>query len=64
MNEEFSTCIEDLCRIQNCADKGKNVPLPAKENGFCTTGCVCKENFLRTESGTCVPEDQCDQTGC
>ncbi|XP_047020461.1 zonadhesin-like isoform X3 [Helicoverpa zea] len=60
-NEEWSSCVESTCRAQNCTQKGLTVECPNFNIGDCTTGCICKENYLRDESGFCVPEESCEK---
>lgn len=35
------------------------MPCPGIVAGSCIKGCVCKENYLRDDSGACIPADQC-----
>nr|XP_049703173.1 zonadhesin isoform X6 [Helicoverpa armigera] len=60
-NEEWSSCVQSTCRAQNCTQKGLTVECPNFNIGDCTSGCICKENYLRDESGFCVPEESCDK---
>ncbi|PZC75815.1 hypothetical protein B5X24_HaOG205635 [Helicoverpa armigera] len=60
-NEEWSSCVQSTCRAQNCTQKGLTVECPNFNIGDCTSGCICKENYLRDESGFCVPEQSCEK---
>ncbi|XP_026729504.1 zonadhesin-like [Trichoplusia ni] len=58
-NEEWSECTQGVCRALNCSQRGIQVPCPGIVAGSCIKGCVCKENYLRDDSGACIPADQC-----
>ncbi|KAH9629157.1 hypothetical protein HF086_014827 [Spodoptera exigua] len=63
-NEEFVPCVQGVCRAMNCWEKSENVSCPEIPEDECDSGCVCKENYLRAENGTCVPEDTCQAVTC
>lgn len=58
VNEEYSTCLSG-CRITKCSEKGQEIFCADNESGKCDKGCTCKQGHLRTDNGTCVPEDEC-----
>ncbi|XP_028159136.1 zonadhesin-like [Ostrinia furnacalis] len=62
VNEEYSTCINGLCRPQKCVDKDITITCPKYDKTTCKGGCVCKKSFLRAKNGTCIPQDQCDES--
>lgn len=47
----------------NCGQKDEDVPCPEIPDEKCDSGCICKENYLRAENGTCVPKDSCEGKG-
>ncbi|KOB69475.1 Serine protease inhibitor 28, partial [Operophtera brumata] len=63
-NEEFSDCTQAICRHLNCSQQGLPLVCAAVAEGSCLSGCVCQSGYLRTDSGTCVPENQCYPITC
>ncbi|XP_035428978.2 zonadhesin [Spodoptera frugiperda] len=63
-NEEYVSCIQGVCRAMNCGQKDEDVPCPEIPDEKCDSGCICKENYLRAENGTCVPKDSCEAVSC
>ncbi|CAG4942794.1 unnamed protein product [Parnassius apollo] len=51
-NEEYLTC-GSACPL-NCTNQE---PVACTKN--CVQGCFCKPNFLRNETGACVPVEKC-----
>ncbi|XP_028159145.1 antichymotrypsin-2-like isoform X1 [Ostrinia furnacalis] len=60
VNEVFESCSNVICRTQNCADKGKNIPCRGITDRRCDPKCLCRENYMRNKDGKCIPEDQCE----
>ncbi|XP_061377969.1 zonadhesin-like isoform X3 [Danaus plexippus] len=56
-NEYASKCANGGCKKISCAEPiTRCVKLPP---GACEEGCLCKENYLRADNGTCIPEEEC-----
>lgn len=58
-HEVYSDCVNGGCQARNCTQLGKPVPCVLVAKGACIKGCVCESGYLRTDNGTCIPEDQC-----
>nr|WHN38851.1 Zon4B-L [Andraca theae] len=57
--EEYSDCTNGGCRAKNCSQIGKPIPCIKMDPKYCIKGCLCKEGYLRTDDGVCVPEKEC-----
>ncbi|XP_045764412.1 zonadhesin-like isoform X3 [Maniola jurtina] len=58
-NEIPTSCFEAVCELRNCCDIGKPYSCVRPDTSFCTSGCLCKEGYLRDENGICIPAAQC-----
>ncbi|KAJ8732567.1 hypothetical protein PYW07_015166 [Mythimna separata] len=61
-NEEFSYCPQSIQRAQYCSEKAEPSSYNTESDKPCKEGCVCKENYLRAENGTCIPARECPLT--
>ncbi|PZC72098.1 hypothetical protein B5X24_HaOG211927 [Helicoverpa armigera] len=57
-NEVYYKCQLEAC-FTKCDHLVNIPPCPSIVAGCYDPACLCKGGYLRTSSGTCVPEDQC-----
>ncbi|CAG9115502.1 unnamed protein product [Plutella xylostella] len=63
VNEEFSTCSNSVCRLQNCTQRGLKLSCTEITKNKCVRSCICKNNYLRARNGSCIPESGCEADG-
>ncbi|CAH0627260.1 unnamed protein product [Chrysodeixis includens] len=61
-NEIYSSCSNGGCGKWNCSQLGQ--PDLCIDVIECIGGCICKEGYLRTKEGICVPEKECPIPTC
>ncbi|CAG9560280.1 unnamed protein product [Danaus chrysippus] len=59
-NEIALSCVNGGCWKESCNFPQTICGKPAP--GSCKEGCRCKENYLRSDNGTCIPESECPPT--
>lgn len=57
-NEIWIDCKTGYCKPQTCKDRNTTLACPQIADP-CPGGCICKDGFLRDDSGDCIPIDQC-----
>ncbi|CAH4020026.1 unnamed protein product [Pieris brassicae] len=63
-NEVWSECTNGGCSRRTCLDLASPVICIDPAKGYCRSGCVCKENYLRNRYGVCVPISKCPTPKC
>ncbi|XP_028162856.1 zonadhesin-like isoform X1 [Ostrinia furnacalis] len=61
--EIYSQCSNAPCMKQYCIQYGINFLscLALEPKKKCKPGCICKDGYLRTQEGMCIPEDTCPE---
>ncbi|XP_028042397.1 zonadhesin-like isoform X6 [Bombyx mandarina] len=62
-DEVYNDCIQGYCQPKNCSEIGKPVACPRIDPKKCIKGCLCKENYVRADNGTCIPKTDCPSCG-
>ncbi|XP_028042441.1 antichymotrypsin-2-like isoform X2 [Bombyx mandarina] len=62
-DEVYNDCIQGYCQPKNCSEIGKPVACPRIDPKNCIKGCLCKENYVRADNGTCIPKTDCPSCG-
>ncbi|CAH0699819.1 unnamed protein product [Spodoptera exigua] len=67
-NEIRNDCPDALCTPQYCSQLGFPIDCPALSGNASDTcpgdpGCICKDNYVRDDTGKCVPIDSCPSCG-
>ncbi|KAL4708367.1 hypothetical protein ACJJTC_019603 [Scirpophaga incertulas] len=61
-NEIYNECTNGGCSARNCSQLGYPTPCIKMDPKYCIKGCICEEGYLRDDTGTCVPKENCPQT--
>ncbi|XP_075970402.1 uncharacterized protein LOC142972888 isoform X3 [Anticarsia gemmatalis] len=63
-NEVYSNCSNHGCITTKCSQLGLPLPQCFKfDTKNCVKGCMCKDNYVRADNGTCIPKEQCPSCG-
>ncbi|CAH1644195.1 unnamed protein product [Spodoptera littoralis] len=67
-NEMPNDCPDALCTPQYCSQLGFPIDCPALSGNASDTcpgepGCICIDNYVRDDTGKCVPIDSCPSCG-
>ncbi|CAH2992094.1 unnamed protein product [Chilo suppressalis] len=54
--EIYSNCSRIGCQPKKCSEVGLPIPCDPKT---CVKGCICIQDYLRADNGTCIPANQC-----
>uniref|UniRef100_A0A2A4J7B9 Serpin domain-containing protein n=1 Tax=Heliothis virescens TaxID=7102 RepID=A0A2A4J7B9_HELVI len=65
VNERYEQCPARLCAPQSCSELGFGLTCTDIDDGPCSgpPGCVCDYNFVRDETGKCIPDRECPSCG-
>ncbi|XP_062531056.1 zonadhesin [Bombyx mori] len=58
-NEIHVNCVLAQCGPMTCSEKDLPMPCPLVRREYCKAGCVCKEGYLKDDSGKCVARENC-----
>ncbi|XP_037874648.1 zonadhesin isoform X3 [Bombyx mori] len=61
VNEQYSNCVQSVCRPEKCSNLGGSLTCTGVSESDCTGGCVCKDNYFRAKNGTCITVSDCDK---
>ncbi|KAI5645184.1 trypsin inhibitor like cysteine rich domain-containing protein [Phthorimaea operculella] len=64
-NEHYETC-PNSCQPTSCSQLGFPISCTEQTDGSsCPTepGCVCDDNYVRADNGTCIPKGSCPSCG-
>ncbi|CAH2992098.1 unnamed protein product [Chilo suppressalis] len=64
VDEEFSGCPEASCNPLTCDEVGFPKPDCVDSSiKTCKPACICKNGYVRDQSGKCIPSNQCPSCG-
>ncbi|XP_047526818.1 zonadhesin-like isoform X2 [Vanessa atalanta] len=63
-NEKEVSCINSVCEYRNCSDIGKPIKCVRLDPTKCIRGCICESEYLRNDTGICIPKDHCPTYQC
>ncbi|XP_069354904.1 tenascin-like [Maniola hyperantus] len=58
-HEVLSSCANRVCDYQKCSEVGEPIECIRMSHRHCKRGCVCRQNYLRADNGTCILASQC-----
>ncbi|XP_037874649.1 zonadhesin isoform X5 [Bombyx mori] len=58
-NEIHVNCVLAQCGPMTCSEKDGPMYCPSVDQKSCKAGCVCKEGYLKDDSGKCVARENC-----
>ncbi|KAJ0180002.1 hypothetical protein K1T71_004593 [Dendrolimus kikuchii] len=62
-NEVHNDCVQSQCGPKTCKQLGQPLSCPRIDPKFCKKGCLCKNDYVRAENGTCILKRQCPSCG-
>ncbi|PZC85306.1 hypothetical protein B5X24_HaOG201802 [Helicoverpa armigera] len=66
-NERLEDCPDQLCTAQSCSQLGFPIDCPAlNSNSTVSCGepkCVCIEDYVKDDTGKCIPTNECPSCG-
>ncbi|XP_039748870.1 zonadhesin-like isoform X3 [Pararge aegeria] len=63
-NEVLSNCVNRVCEYRRCSELSEPLESVVIDPSLCKKGCICKDQYLKAENGTCIPVNQCPNAQC